>query len=165
MTRTGCLYWPLTRLISIDWNWERNRWSNEENASSLCTTVPDVCISLTQALAHTCTRILTHISTTGCARTSARSLRAAEETCADFPGEIRVLVRAERNISEVKGGRERMQGSLESFKKNQKEIQLTSSQATYDGRFLVMFLFFHMKLWDDRHMPNIPPHQVVQLIS
>lgn len=65
---------------------------------------------------------------------------------ADFPGEIRVLVRAERNISEVKGGRERMQGSRESFKKSQKEIQLSSSQATYDGIFFVMFLFFPMKL-------------------
>lgn len=54
--------------------------------------------------------VLTQVSTAGCARTSARSLRAAEET---FPGEIRVPVRAERNISEVKGGRERMQGSLE----------------------------------------------------
>lgn len=43
---------------------------------------------------------------------------------ADFPGEIIVLVRAERNISEVKGGRERVQGSLESFKKSQKETAL-----------------------------------------
>lgn len=46
---------------------------------------------------------------------------------ADFPGEIRVLVRAERNISEVKGGRERMQGSLESFRESQEEMQLSSS--------------------------------------
>lgn len=35
---------------------------------------------------------------------------------ADFPGNIRVPVRAEseRILSEVKGGRERVQGSLES---------------------------------------------------